>query len=128
MASNYWGKNAGKGPAAKVEKAVRRQAKREVRRTSPLTWIIPLLCLVLSFVLVTAVCRAIGKDDGFSLKGEASYTIAVGTAYTYEEEGYLAMALGQDVSATVKVESNMTQNVQGAYCPATTEEGVYYIR
>lgn len=112
--SKYWGKNA------------KRAVKREVKKTHPMTFLIPVLFLVLAFVVGYIGAGALFQTDGFSVRGEKQYTVRVGESFTYTDEGFVCTALGRDISDKVSVKSNMTLT-DGVYTVDTTKPGEYYI-
>lgn len=118
--SRYWGKNA--HLADRADRAVRK----ELGKIHPLTFIIPLVFLIVGLVVGYTVGGILMKNDGFSLLGEKNITVFVGDGFSYTEEGFTCIALGKDISDKVKVESNMTFT-EGVYTVNTSEEGRYYI-
>lgn len=98
------------------------------KKISPVT--IVLLVAFFAFGLLTGFLAMgqVCKNDTVELLGEASYTYQVGTGTTtYTEEGVKAVAFGEDISASVEIESNLTGN-NGVYEIDLTEEGEYYIK
>ena len=118
--SRYWGRNAHLADRAS------RAAKKELRNMHPLTFVIPLIFLIIGLVLGYIGGGMLMKEDEFSLLGEKSITVKVGEKFTYTDEGFTCIALGKNIADKVKVESNMTLT-NGTYTVDTAEAGVYYI-
>lgn len=115
--SRYWGKNAHLAKAA----------EKELRKIHPLTFLIPVIFLIVGLVIGYVGMSVFCKNDSFVLTGEKSFTVTVGESFSYKEEGFTCIALGRDLSSAVKIETNMTKNADGSYTVDTSEAGIYYI-
>lgn len=115
--------------ARSLKSQVRRSVKRELKKTSPMTFVIPVICLIVGFLIAYFALPAVfGREPAFALTGKKAYTVAEGERFTYTEEGFTAGVFGLDLSANVKVESNMTKDATGAYVLDTSKGGrTYYI-
>ena len=98
------------------------------RKISPVT--IVLLIAFFAFGLLTGFLAMgqVCKNDTIEVLGQKAITYQVGTGTTtYTEEGIKAVAFGEDISASVEIDSNLP-NQNGIYEIDLTEEGEYYIK
>ena len=98
------------------------------RKISPVT--IVLLIAFFAFGLLTGFLAMgqVCKNDTIEVLGQKAITYQVGTGTTtYTEEGIKAVAFGEDISASVEIDSNLP-NQNGVYEIDLTEEGEYYIK
>ena len=98
------------------------------KKISPVT--IVLLVAFFAFGLLTGFLAMgqVCKNDTVEVLGQKEITlnIASGT-YAYTDEGFKAIAFGQDISQNVKITSNLTET-NGVYTIDLTEPGEYYIK
>jgi len=112
-----------------LEKAVKkgeRRAKSKIKKTHPATIALAALFLVVGIIAGALVCNFLSKNDRFVLTGNTQISLTAGEAYTYEEEGFEAVAFGMDCASKVQVEKSedITIDANGNYViPA--KEGVY---
>ena len=66
-----------------------RRAKKEIKKTHPVTVLIALVIFILGFAGGGLASYKICEEDGFSLKGEKNITLALGERY--EEAGFTAV-------------------------------------
>lgn len=98
------------------------------KKISPVT--IVLLVAFFAFGLLTGFLAMgqVCKNDTIELIGDSAYIYQIGTgSTTYTEEGIKAVAFGEDISASVDIDSNLP-NQNGVYEIDLTEEGEYYIK
>ena len=98
------------------------------KKFSPIT--IVLLIAFFAFGLLTGFLAMgqVCKNDTIEVLGQKAITYQVGTGTTtYTEEGIKAVAFGEDISASVEIDSNLP-NQNGVYEIDLTEEGEYYIK
>lgn len=81
-----------------------RRAKKEIKKTHPVTVLIALVIFILGFAGGGLASYKICEEDGFSLKGEKNITLALGERY--EEAGFTAVSFGRDISARVLVDDS----------------------
>ena len=93
-----------------------RRAKKEIKKTHPVTVLIALVIFILGFAGGGLASYKICEGDGFSLKGEKNITLALGERY--EEAGFTAVSFGRDISARVLVDDSAVDY---------TAAGEYYI-
>lgn len=109
------------------ERRARRRAKSSIKKIHTATKVLTVLFLLIGLVAGYAVCTVMSKNDRFVLLGETSFSIDVGAAYTYTEQGVEAVCFGRDVSGKLVVETNLEKDANGNYIIPTDEEGVYTI-
>ena len=108
-------------------KKIGRAAKKQLQKTHPATFIIPLLFLVIGLVLGYVGAGVLWADNGFALYGKTEYTVTVGSDFAYRDEGFFCTAVGQNISDAVSISTNMTKNSDGTYTLDTADSGEYYI-
>ena len=113
--------------ADRAERTAKRKAKSKWRRLHTATKVIAVLCAVLGIAVGACAVLLLSRNDRFVLKGESSYTVALGEEYVYAEEGVEAVCFGRDVSGKLSVETTLQKNAEGKYVIPTDEEGVYTI-
>ncbi|MBR5012735.1 MAG: hypothetical protein IKY15_02215 [Clostridia bacterium] len=111
-----------------LTKSEQKKILKAARKISPIT--IVLLLAFFAFGLATGFLAMgqVCKNDTVEVLGQKAITYQVGTGTTtYTEEGIKAVAFGEDISASVEIESNLVGN-NGVYEIDLTEEGEYYIK
>lgn len=107
--------------------SIRRAARREIRK-SPLTYLIPILFLILGLALGYFLTPSLaGENRGMVLVGEKTVSVPLGESYAYRDEGVSFSYFGIDCSAYVAISTNMMKNADGTYRIDTVEPGIYYI-
>lgn len=109
------------------KRKARRRTKSKLKGLHTATKVLAALCLVIGLAAGFAVCTVMSKNDHFTLKGDTAFSIDVGTAYTYTEQGVEAICFGRDVSGKLQVETTLQKDANGNYIIPTDEEGVYTI-
>ena len=109
------------------EKKAKRRAKSKIKKIHTATKVLAVLFLVIGLAAGFAVCTVMSKNDRFVLKGDTAFSIDVGTAYAYTEQGVEAVCFGRDVSDKLIVETDLEKDANGNYIIPTDEEGVYTI-
>ena len=109
------------------EKKAKRRARSKFKKLHTATKVFAVLFLAIGLVAGAFVCNAMSKNDHFTLKGNTSFSVDVGTPYTYTEEGVSAVQFGRDVSGKLQIETELEQDANGNYVIPTDEEGVYTI-
>lgn len=111
-----------------LTKSQKNKIKKSLKKVSTLTIFLAVLFLALGigagYFAVSTIC----KNDTVEVLGQKEITlnIASGT-YAYTDEGFKAIAFGQDISQNVKITSNLTET-NGVYTIDLTEPGEYYIK
>ena len=103
-----------------------RSAKKKVKKLHAATKVLAVLFLIIGIAGGVLACTMLSQNDRFLLTGETQISLSAGTPYTYEEEGFEAVAFGLDCTAKVQVQASkgITVDANGNYViPA--EEGVY---
>ena len=110
----------------KGERKITRTAKSKIKKLHTATKVLAVLFLIVGIAAGVLVCNLLSKNDRFVLTGNTQISIEAGTAYTYEEEGFEAVAFGMDCSAKVQIEASkgITVNADNTYT-ISTEPGVY---
>lgn len=107
--------------------SIRRAVRRRIRK-SPLTYVIPVLFLILGLALGYFVTPALaGENSGMALVGEKTVSVPLGESYAYRDEGVSFSYFGIDCSSYVAISTNMIKKADGTYGIDTAEPGVYYI-
>lgn len=111
-----------------LTKSEQKKILKTAKKISPIT--IVLLVAFFAFGLITGFLAMgqVCKNDTIEVLGQKAITYQVGTgSTTYTEEGIKAIAFGEDISASVEIDSNLP-NQNGIYEIDLTEEGEYYIK
>lgn len=112
----------------KIKSQAKKETKKAYKRLTPLSVVVIVSVFVLSVVLGVVAEKLITRKDEFVLLGNKSYEIEVGQEFTYTEEGFRIISFGKDLSDKVKIDTNMTKNLDGTYSIDTSVEGDYFIK
>ena len=107
--------------------STKRAAKKILRKLPTAVKIVMVLFLLAGIAGGYFAVKWVSRNDHFVLKGQTTYSLEAGEAFTYREEGVDAVCFGRDVSGKMKVETTLATNAAGEYIIPTDEEGVYTI-
>lgn len=100
-------------------------AKRK-KSSGSYVWALYAVCLVLGIILGAIIFRYVAKDDGFTMIGDRTVTVAVGSDPAYTDPGAAVRRFGIDFSGRINVETNLTKSGD-SYLIDTSAPGSYYI-
>lgn len=109
------------------ERRARRRTKSSIKRLHTATKVLVVLFLAIGLAAGYFACTFVSKNDRFVLVGDTAFSIDVGAAYTYTEQGAEVVCFGRDVSDKLIVETELEKDANGNYIIPTDEEGVYTI-
>ena len=108
----------------------KRTAKKKLRRTHPLSFVIWALALIVGVGIGVGACALICSNDGFTIVGESDRTLPINQKnpqYVYRDEGVRIVSFGRDISDRVTVQTNMIGGEDGVYGFDVSKDGFYYI-
>lgn len=112
---------------SQANKAVRKTVKKELKKIPSGVKAAIVIALLIGIGAGAVACRILSGKDRFELVGQKTFTVEVGSDFTYTEEGVEAFCFGLDMSGKTTVSTDLSRDAQDRYVIPTDEEGVYTI-
>lgn len=111
-----------------TSKSKNKKIEKFVKKQSPLTLLLAIVFLLVGAAAGWFATSTVCKNDVCEVLGQKKIVLATGVGvHEYVDEGFHAVAFGQDISATAKVQSDL-ELIAGKYQINLAEPAEHYIK